>query len=392
MDAKRERAFEILGIAKDRKLILCLDGGGIRGILTLQLLKKLEALAEIPCYELFDMVSGTSTGGIIAGLITRKYRADEIEALYIKLVTKVFKKKGVFASRTTNPPKYSKANYRSALRDVVGNVSLEQVCTESGLDLLITGKDVAAGEETFFACFRHENKTHGTYAPVLLRAVMEATMSAPTYFTPLERFVDGGTTTYNNPTLSAIMEATQYGPKGKYDLNKLCVFSMGTGTTVEFVKPSEIENPKGIDAFFWLNFVMRESSQDASDMQNDLIRAGIIPTLDYRRFQISLDATAIRKLPNRSLSAIDPVAAEWLYDLDDQELKGIELDDVGKFGLMKIIGEAMVEYIMQHPEKGQFKHDLVNERGNDLLVTKFGDVARIRTQMSDPAWLDTFDD
>lgn len=392
MDPKRERAFEILGIAKDRKLILCLDGGGIRGILTLQLLKKLEELAEIPCYELFDMVSGTSTGGIIAGLISRKYAASEIEALYIKLVTKVFKKKGMFSSRTTNPPQYSKEHYRSALRDIIGNVSLAQACTESGIDLLITSKDVAAGEETFFSCFRHENQIYGTYASVLLRAVMEATMSAPTYFTPLERFVDGGTTTYNNPTLSAIMEATQYGPQGKYALDKLCVFSFGTGTTVEFVKPSEIENPKGIDAFFWLNFVMRESSQDASDMQNDLIRGGIIPTLDYRRFQLSLDVTAIRKLPNRSLSAIDPVAAEWLYDLDDQELKGIELDDVGKFGLMKVIGEAMVEYIMQHPEKGQFKHDLVNERGNDLLVTKFGDVARIRSQMSDPAWLDALED
>jgi hypothetical protein len=137
---------------------------------------------------------------------------------------------------------------------------------------------------------------------------------------------------------------------------------------------------------------MRESSQDASDMQNDLIRGGIIPTLDYRRFQLSLDVTAIRKLPNRSLSEVDPVAADWLYDMDDRELKGIALDDVGKFGLMKVIGEAMVEYIMQHPEKGQFKHDLVNERGNDLLVTKFGDVARIRSQMSDPAWLDALED
>ena len=49
--------------------MLCLDGGGIRGIMTLPLLKWLEVIANAPCYQLFDMVAGTSTSGIIAGLI-----------------------------------------------------------------------------------------------------------------------------------------------------------------------------------------------------------------------------------------------------------------------------------------------------------------------------------
>ena len=69
---------------------------------------------------------------------------------------------------------------------------------------------------------------------------MEATMSAPTYFSPLERFVDGGTTTYNNPTLSAVMEAVHYCPDTKYKLNELTLFSFGTGTSIDFIKPKEV--------------------------------------------------------------------------------------------------------------------------------------------------------
>ncbi|HXB10499.1 MAG TPA: patatin-like phospholipase family protein, partial [Bacteroidia bacterium] len=67
--AAKAQAFKALNIKENSKLILCLDGGGIRGILTVQLLKQIEQLAGIPCYQLFDMVAGTSTGGILAGLI-----------------------------------------------------------------------------------------------------------------------------------------------------------------------------------------------------------------------------------------------------------------------------------------------------------------------------------
>lgn len=57
ISAARKLAFDKLNIASDRRVILCLDGGGMRGILTIQLLKKFEEIAGIPCYELFDMVA-----------------------------------------------------------------------------------------------------------------------------------------------------------------------------------------------------------------------------------------------------------------------------------------------------------------------------------------------
>lgn len=395
MDSARQKAYENLAIPSENKLILCLDGGGIRGILTIQLLKKLEERAGIPCYQLFDMVAGTSTGGIIAGLIGLRKSACEIEELYIELVSQVFQKRAALANRFVNPPLYSKHVYRNLLKDLVGDVTIQQASEMADIDLLITAKDMSAGEETFFTCFKTPNGYTGTYREVLLRSVMEATMSAPTFFHPLERFVDGGTTTYNNPSLAAMMEATIYGDKEFYKSDQLTVFSFGTGTTMSFMDPNETLNPKGIDVAFWLNFVMEQSSHDASAMQIDLLRSGFIKGLDYRRFQLSLDETTIHKLPNRKLNEIKGISAEWLWELKNEDLSGIELDDITKFDLLKQVGEAMVDFICPPSDSEQtkgnwFKKDLTNEKRRDILITAFGDVTRIKQQMSDKKWLDQF--
>ena len=128
---------------------------------------------------------------------------------------------------------------------------------------MITSQDMSADEETFFSCFKQSDGTfYGTYKDVLLRATMEATMSAPIYFYPLERFVDDGSTTYNNPSLAAFMEAVSYSTPEKsevssaYNMSKITLFSFGTGISRQFIKPTETINPHGIDIAFWLNWIM----------------------------------------------------------------------------------------------------------------------------------------
>ncbi|HZE83686.1 MAG TPA: patatin-like phospholipase family protein, partial [Puia sp.] len=143
MDAARLQAFQNLAIDPQRRAILCLDGGGMRGILTIQLLKKLEETAGIPCYQLFDMVAGTSTGGIIAGLITTGHNATEIETLYENLVTQVFDKR-TLGNRFVNPPAFTKEKYRDLLKGVVKDVTIQQACTATDIDLMITSRDMSA--------------------------------------------------------------------------------------------------------------------------------------------------------------------------------------------------------------------------------------------------------
>jgi hypothetical protein len=389
MDAARKQAFTTLDIDPNRRTILCLDGGGMRGILTIQLLKKLEAVAGIPCHQLFDMVAGTSTGGIIAG-----HTAIEIEKMYEDLVTQVFDKR-FLGNRFVNPPAFTKQKYRELLKGIVKDITIQDACASTSTDLMITSHDMSASEETFFSCFRQPDGSHyGTYKDILLRAAMEATMSAPTYFYPLERFVDGGTTTYNNPSLAAYMEAVSYSRPDKnaalsdYKLDAITLFSFGTGISLQFIKPEDTINPKGLDLAFWLNWLMTVTGQDASAMQVDALRSPMIKrAIDFRRFQISLDPTAIQLLPN--CDALDPkkYGSQWLHDLTEKILGNIDMADITRFDLMQVIGQQMAEFIMQ--KGGAFKTDLAASN-RDLLVTTSGDIVRIQRQMSNPQWLDTF--
>ncbi len=394
MEPARLQAFKNLGIDPQRRTILCLDGGGMRGILTIQLLKKLEEIGGVPCCQLFDMVAGTSTGGIIAGLITTGHKAAEIETMYENLVTQVFDKR-FLGNRFVNPPAFTKEKYRELLKGIIKDLSLQQACAANDIDLMITAQDMSASEETFFTCFKQpDGSYYGTYKDVLLRAVMETTMSAPTYFYPLERFVDGGTTTYNNPSLAAFMEAVSYSRPDKnedlsdYKVSGITLFSFGTGISRQFIKPMDTINPHGIDIAFWLNWLMTATGQDASAMQVDVLRSPMIKkVIDFRRFQISLDPAAIQLLPNTDTLDEHKYHSRWLHDLGEDILGNIDMADTTRFDLMKVIGQQMADFIVK--SGNGFKTDLANNN-RDILVTTSGDISRIQKQLSTTAWLDGF--
>lgn len=398
METKKQIAHRNLGIHKDDKIIISIDGGGMRGILTIQLLKKLEAIAGSPCYEWCDMVAGTSTGAIMSSLILKKKSAKEIEDLYVKLVSRVFTKRNMLANRFYNPPAFDKKNYRNLLKEIIGDSTLEDVCKETGIDLVLTAKDMSAGEETFFTCVNKDGNYIGTYKSVLLRGVMEATMSAPTYFSPFERFIDGGTTTYNNPVLAAVLEALEYTGEKKYRSDQLTVFSFGTGTSLRFIPPNKTQEPKGIDALFWLNYVMEETGKDASEMQIDLLRSGLIKGLKLRRYQISFDEEAMAKLPNKKIAHIQALKADWLHTLSNEELSEIDMADVNMFPLMITIGNAMTDYICPPIEanipiteqKGNwFRSDFIDSKtGRGTLVTARGDIPTIKKNLENKEWIE----
>lgn len=398
METIKQIAHRNLGIPEGNKIILSLDGGGMRGILTIQLLKKLETIAGSPCYKWCDMVAGTSTGAIISSLILKKKTANDIEELYVKLLSRVFTKRNMLANRYYNPPAFDKENYRILLKEIIGNSTIEEVCKETGIDCLLTAKDMTAGEETFFTCVKKEDSFIGTYKTILLRAVMEATMSAPTYFAPFERFIDGGTTTYNNPVLAAILEALEYTGKDKYKANKLTVFSIGTGTTLRFIPPDKTQEPKGIDALFWLNYVMEETGKDASEMQIDILRSGLIKGLDLRRYQMSFDEETMAKLPNEKTTHIQSLKSESIHELKNDVLGDIDMADVNMFPLMITLGNAMVNFICPPNEekipieeqKGNwFRSDFIDPKTKrGTLVTARGDIPTIKRNLENKTWID----
>jgi hypothetical protein len=149
-------------------------------------------------------------------------------------------------------------------------------------------------------------------------------------------------------------------------------------------------NPKGNDIKFWLDWLINETSEDASSVQENTFRSLMIQnSVRFKRYQISLDPTALRKLPN--CDKLDPkkYGSKWLWDLEEDSLAKIDMANLKHYDLMKLIGQQMAEYIVKESKNG-FKYDLVNENGNDQLVTFSGDITRIQKQMSDPDWLDKF--
>jgi patatin-like phospholipase/acyl hydrolase len=85
--------------------VLSLDGGGAKGVYTLGVLREVEAMADAPLCEVFDLVFGTSTGSVIAALIALGYKISDIEQLYFTIIPNIMKHR--FAKSRTNSLKLS---------------------------------------------------------------------------------------------------------------------------------------------------------------------------------------------------------------------------------------------------------------------------------------------
>lgn len=228
------------------KRILALDGGGIRGMLSLGILARIEELVGRPLHEHFDLIGGTSTGALIATQLALGESVESIRQMYMDLGEDVFKKsffrKGVTRVRF---PAYA---LEAALESKVGRLTL-------GSDKLNTGLAIVCKRlDTGSPWVLHNNPNGPFYgsgpswvanSQLLLKDLLRASTAAPTYFSPttiavgvqdgraeIGLFVDGGVSPHNNPALQLIMLALLEGhgyswPTG---IDNLSITSVGTGT------------------------------------------------------------------------------------------------------------------------------------------------------------------
>uniref|UniRef100_A0AAY4A8J4 phospholipase A2 n=1 Tax=Denticeps clupeoides TaxID=299321 RepID=A0AAY4A8J4_9TELE len=244
----------LLIFGRDFKLVdrlLCLDGGGIKGLVLIQMLIALEREAGKPIRELFDWVSGTSTGGILALAIVHGKSMQYLRCLYFRMKEQVFK-----GSRP-----YESGPLEEFLKKEFGeNTKMTDVCHPRVMVTSVLA-DRHPGELHLFRNYDPPGIPHespyastATFKPLTIpqeQCVWRAARSsgaAPTYFRPMGRFLDGGLLA-NNPTLDAMTEIHQYNKalKGREaELQKLgVVVSLGTGkppqvavTSVDVFRPS----------------------------------------------------------------------------------------------------------------------------------------------------------
>uniref|UniRef100_A0A674CKE1 phospholipase A2 n=1 Tax=Salmo trutta TaxID=8032 RepID=A0A674CKE1_SALTR len=221
--------------------LLCLDGGGIKGLVLIQLLIALEKEAGRPIKELFDWVSGTSTGGILALAIVHGKDMEYLRCLYFRMKEQVFK-----GSRP-----YESAPLEDFLKKEFGENTMMTDVRHPRVMVTSVLADRHPGELHLFRNYDPPSLARerpyaatATFLPLTIpqeQVVWRAARSsgaAPTYFRPMGRFLDGGLLA-NNPTLDAMTEIHQYNKslKGRgLEVQRLgVVVSLGTGKPPQVV-------------------------------------------------------------------------------------------------------------------------------------------------------------
>jgi uncharacterized protein len=211
--------------------VLAIDGGGIRGIIPAVILSEIQKRVGTDLYNCFDLIAGTSTGGIIAlGIGSpsnngRPYSPAQLLSLYVENGPAIFKKNFLTSGRNLFGPKYSPDALESTLVRFFGDTELKSALTP----LLISSYDLEGQLPFFFKSHRIAAAPQYNW-PVV--SIARATSAAPTFFPPLHltrndqdyALVDGGVYV-NNPAMAAYAEA-----RALYtDAAEFMIVSAGTG-------------------------------------------------------------------------------------------------------------------------------------------------------------------
>ena len=214
------------GTPDARFQILALDGGGLRGIFAAAALAQLEADFESSVLGHFDLISGTSTGGLIALALAAGRSPQEILDFYLELGPKIFPRSSLRRiSRLVRP--YDPAPLREAVEEVLGAKTLG----DSPVRLTIPAFDLTSDDVYVFRT-PHLPKLRRDHRERMADVAL-ATTAAPTYLPAHRidglRLVDGGVWA-NNPTMVAVVEAL-----GSLRRSPQSVHVMSVGTTTPIV-------------------------------------------------------------------------------------------------------------------------------------------------------------
>ncbi|PWE01347.1 patatin-like phospholipase family protein [Marinilabilia rubra] len=266
--------------------ILSIDGGGIRGLIPALVLAEIEKKTEKPVSEIFDLVAGTSTGGILALGLTKddgnnkpEYMAKTLSEVYEKRGKDIFSRslwKGISSVGGITDELYSEKGLEKVLDDYFSDEPLGACLTNT----LITTYDIQNREPLFLKSWKDEHRA------VLMKHAARATSAAPTYFEPAlvpigsatRALVDGGIF-INSPSVSAYVEAKKIFP----DESEFLLLSLGTG---ELVRPIGYAEAKDWGKAGWMLPLLSCMFDGVSDAANYQMK--VLLGSNYYRLQTTL--------------------------------------------------------------------------------------------------------
>jgi len=283
------------------KRILSLDGGGIRGAISLGYLKGIETTLrkryggdhEFRLSDYFDLIGGTSTGAIIAAGLSLGMSVSEIEEKYKSLGAKIFgRKRRIYNFLQTwkwlKGYTYDESQLKEELKNIFGNITLGDT------SVFKTNLCIVAKRIDTYSTWMFNNNPKGSYfkhnKDILLRDAIRASTAAPAYFAPqkinvrkrklgdetkLEDhygvFIDGGVTMHNNPSFQLLLYATlsDYKLNWSYGTDNLLIVSVGTGSNKKIIPSKKIESKT---LYFWAKEVPNTLMEDAQYFNQMLLQ------------------------------------------------------------------------------------------------------------------------
>ncbi|WP_088943784.1 CBASS cGAMP-activated phospholipase [Rhodococcus sp. 1168] len=261
----------------ERFQILALDGGGAKALFTAHVLARLEEDLGVNITDSFDLIAGTSAGGIVALGLGAGLKPREIAESYEQLVGAVFpatRRRLWRRPRQLTAPVYEAKVLRQALTEVLGDRRLG----ESTKRLIIPAWDVQRGAVHIFKTPHHPRLRRDNRLSMV--DVAMATSAAPTFFAAAhvdgQRLIDGGVWA-NNPSVVAISEAVSM---LDVPLSSIRVLNVGA-------VDQRTNHPERLGTGGWLNWakpavdlMVSASSRGAQGTAMHLIGAGSFVRFD----------------------------------------------------------------------------------------------------------------
>lgn len=344
---------------KGQRKLLALDGGGIRGIMALEVLAKIESELQAKLgrqndfvlADYFDYVAGTSTGAIIATCLSLGMRVDDVRKFYVDSGPAMFDKTNLIRRYYLN--KFHDEKLAAKLRDVIAEktgdplATLESPALRTYLMLVLRN---ATTDSPWPVSNNPKARFNDPARPddnlkLPLWQLVRASTAAPTYFPPEVIsfkdyefiFVDGGVTMYNNPAFQLFLMATvkPYRLEWPTGEDKMLLVSIGTGIAANANKnltPEQmniIYNASSLPSAFMFaasneqDFLCRVFGkclnggmldEEVLDMKGDNGQGPVNPKLfTYMRYnadltRAGLDALGLPQIEPRNVQQMDSVA------------------------------------------------------------------------------------
>ena len=358
------------------KRILSLDGGGIRGTLTIAYLERLEEVLrerhgrpDLVLSDYFDLIGGTSTGSILAAGLATGREVAEVRDVYFELGPAAFARraglKDLLAAR------YSEKALERELEAGFGDMRLGDPEVRTGLCI------VAKRADTWSVWPLH-NHPDGRYgrenAQVRVRDATRASTAAPTFFRPvgieladgeLAAFIDGAVSTAVNPAVQLLLVATAdgYGFRWPTGEDQLLLVSIGTGAWEVNRSPEQVLSSK---MWNWAGEVPAMVMNDSNDLNQLLMQflgvapnarmidseigdladeyLGGRPLLTYLRYDLALETEELTGLGRADLAA----EVKELRLMDRGE-NARPLYDLGRLGADRDVLDAQLPAVFDLP-------------------------------------------